>query len=103
MKNSLKGAGYFIGAVTVSHSYNGALGLLMGIIVIAMPWAVLGLDSELGRAGKGNISLRSVFRMNYNISMLSAARMFLFGSRCVPNLYPSQLFASDLIVIDAVV
>ena len=96
MKNSLKGAGYFIGAVTVSQSYNGALGLLMGIIVIAMPWAVLGLDSELGRAGKGNISLRSVFRMNYNISVLSAARMFLFGSRYVSHLGLSKLYASEL-------
>jgi hypothetical protein len=64
-----------------------ALSILIGIIIVAMPWAALGLDSSLGRSKGKPITLRDVFKMHYNINMLSAARLFLFGARCgLPSL-----------------
>ena len=59
-----------------------ALSILIGIIVVAMPWAALGLETSLGRTKGKPITLRDVFKMHYNINMLSAARLFLFGARC---------------------
>ena len=81
-KNSLKGAGYFLGAATVGVSLNLSLSILIGLILLAMPWAAFGLDVQLGRSVGKKVTLRDVFKMNYNINWLSAARMFLFGSRC---------------------
>lgn len=80
-KNSLKGVGYFIGAATLAYNYYFALGLLLVMILAAMPWAIIGLHSDLGRTRKENLTLRRIFQQNYNISVLSVSRFFLFGSR----------------------
>ncbi|KAG2434394.1 hypothetical protein HYH02_012406 [Chlamydomonas schloesseri] len=81
MKNSLKGIGYFIGAAAVSFNYFFALSLLEVMILAAMPWAVLGLSTQLGRARKENLTLSKIFKQPYNINVLSVSRYFLFGSR----------------------
>jgi hypothetical protein len=47
-----------------------------------MPWAAMGLDSSLGKSKGKQITLRDVLKMQYNINVLSAARLFLFGARC---------------------
>lgn len=82
-KNSLKGVGYFAGSALLNVSYEAALGVMMGIVGLALPWAVLGLDSNLGTAKKTNASSwKEVFAFdNKNLNMLSAARLFLFASR----------------------
>ena len=54
---------------------------MMGLVVLAMPWAMFGLDKQLGRSDKKSITLSQVFQMNSKINWLSAARFFLFGSR----------------------
>lgn len=46
------GIGYFIGAACVSFNYFFALSVLMVLILLAMPWAALGLSEQLGRARK---------------------------------------------------
>ena len=47
-KNSLKGVGYFIGAACLEvdddWGYEFALAVLIGIILLAYPWAIVGLD-----------------------------------------------------------
>jgi hypothetical protein len=48
-KNSMKGVGYFIGAASLMVSYYFALGVLVLLILAAMPWAILGLSNQLGR------------------------------------------------------
>lgn len=54
-KNSMKGVGYFIGAASLMVHYYFALGILMLLILAAMPWAVVGLSNQLGRyAAAGN-------------------------------------------------
>eukprot|EP00899_Mesostigma_viride_P013176 jgi/Mesvir1/2185/Mv16690-RA.2 len=80
-KNSLKGVGYFIGAVLVAVNYYVSLSVLVALILMALPWAIQGLDPELGRQNKKSITLASVFKKNHNVNQLSIARFFLFGSR----------------------
>ena len=81
-KNSLKGVGYFLGSALLQISYELALGSMMGLILLAMPWAILGLDKNLGMAKKKNANWKDVFPWdNTNLNYLSAARLFLFASR----------------------
>lgn len=81
-KNSLKGVGYFIGSALIQVDYFLALAVMMGLVLLAMPWAILGLDRDLGTAKKKNASWDEVFDIhNSNLNWLSLARMFLFASR----------------------
>mmetsp|Transcript_5324 Transcript_5324/g.13481 ORF Transcript_5324/g.13481 Transcript_5324/m.13481 type:complete len:631 (+) Transcript_5324:176-2068(+) len=80
-KNSLKGFGYFLGSALVAVNYYLALGVMMGLVVLAMPWAAIGLSKELGQTRKENISMAAIFKQSPQINWLSAARFFLFGSR----------------------
>ena len=48
-KNSMKGVGYFIGAASLMVHYYFALGILLLLILAAMPWAIVGLSNQLGR------------------------------------------------------
>jgi MFS family permease len=81
-KNSLKGVGYFAGSALLNVSYEVALGVMMGIVALALPWAVLGLDPNLGTAKTKNATLKEAFKMdNHNLNVLSLARLFLFASR----------------------
>jgi hypothetical protein len=81
-KNSLKGVGYFAGSALLQVDYFLALGVMMGLVLLAMPWAILGLDQNLGTAKNKNASWREVFNMdNSKLNWLSLARLFLFASR----------------------
>jgi len=81
-KNSLKGVGYFLGSALLQVSYELALAVMMGLIVLAMPWAILGLDRDLGTAKSKNAKWSDIFVFdNRNLNYLSFARMFLFASR----------------------
>jgi hypothetical protein len=81
-KNSLKGVGYFLGSALIQVSYELALFSMMGLVVLALPWAIMGLDKNLGMAKKENSTWRDIFCMdNPNLNVLSLARMFLFASR----------------------
>lgn len=81
-KNSLKGVGYFLGSALLEVSYELALGFMMGLIVLALPFAIWGLDADLGTAKKKNSSFKEIFVWdNFNLNVLSLARLFLFASR----------------------
>jgi len=81
-KNSLKGVGYFLGSALLQVNYELALSVMMGLVALAMPWAILGLDTELGTAKKSNAKWHDVFKLdNHNLNVLSLARLFLFASR----------------------
>jgi len=55
---------------------------MMGLVAIALPFAIFGLDSSLGTAKKSNATCRQVFVTgNANLNWLSLARCFLFASR----------------------
>lgn len=81
-KNSLKGVGYFLGSALLEVSYELALGFMIGLIVIALPFAIFGLSKDLGTAKKTNATFREIFVLdNWNLTCLSVARLFLFASR----------------------
>lgn len=81
-KNSLKGVGYFAGSALLNVSYEAALGTMMGLVALALPWAILGLDRNLGTAKSKSATWKEVFKMdNHNLNVLSLARLFLFASR----------------------
>ena len=81
-KNSLKGVGYFLGVALLLWSYEAALGAMMLLVGIALPFAVFGLDGALGATKKSNATWRQVFVTgNANLNWLSLARCFLFASR----------------------
>lgn len=81
-KNSLKGVGYFLGSALIAVSYELALACMMVLVVLAMPWAILGLDKDLGTAKSKNASWKDVFKLdNTNLNYLCLARLFLFASR----------------------
>ena len=81
-KNSLKGVGYFLGSALIQVRYELALAVMMGFVLAAMPWAILGLDKDLGTAKKKNAAWHEVFDLdNHNLNFLSLARLFLFASR----------------------
>ncbi|KAG2481837.1 hypothetical protein HYH03_019200, partial [Edaphochlamys debaryana] len=99
MKNSLKGIGYFIGAAAVSFNYFFALGLLELLILLAIPWAAVGLSTQLGRARKENLTLRKIFEQPYNINVLSISRYFLFGSRDMWFEVPLPFFLRNTVYV----
>lgn len=80
-KNALKGLGFFLGAALLAWAgYDAALyGMAASIAVTLVAVAVL-LDDDIGKAGT-KPPLSSVLSKSTAINRLSAARLFLFGSR----------------------
>ena len=48
-KNSLKGVGYFLGSALLEVSYKLAMVCMVGLNVIALPFAIFGLDKISAR------------------------------------------------------
>lgn len=80
-KNALKGAGFFLGGVLL-----GWLGFKWSLIAMALGLAVIlaaavvTLPRDMGRA-KVKVKFSQILSKSREINLLSAARMFLFGSR----------------------
>jgi predicted MFS family arabinose efflux permease len=82
-KNTLKGAGFFIGAALMQAlSFRGALLLLAGMLLSVMLVTIWRLPAAVGRMKSGP-RFRQLFSRVAAINRLSAARLFLFGSRDV--------------------
>ncbi|MBF0446988.1 MAG: organoarsenical effux MFS transporter ArsJ [Magnetococcales bacterium] len=82
-KNSLKGAGFFLGGLLLAvFGFQLALILLafgLFITLILTGWL---LPKEMGKA-KSSVKFKQLFSKTPQINRLSAARFFLFGSRDV--------------------
>jgi predicted MFS family arabinose efflux permease len=82
-KNSLKGAGFFIGAALLAWlGFRGALFLLAGGLLIVLMVTLFLLPRELGKS-KAKAKFSQIFSKTRKINWLAAARFFLFGSRDV--------------------
>jgi predicted MFS family arabinose efflux permease len=80
-KNALKGAGFFLGGVLLTWvGFSGALLLMAGGLVIILISAVVNLPQEMGRS-KQKVKFSHLLSKDRKINLLSAARLFLFGSR----------------------
>lgn len=82
-KNALKGVGFFLGGAMLTVF--GFQGAILGMAVaLAIVWilSLINLKQDLGKA-KNKPKFTEVFSKSKAINYLSAARMFLFGSRDV--------------------
>lgn len=99
-KNSLKGVGYFLGSALLEVSYEAALWSMIALVLIALPFAIFGLSKDLGTAKTTNATWREIFVTdNWNLNVLSFARMFLFASRDFWFEVPVSIFC-DLHLIE---
>ncbi|MDN3680177.1 organoarsenical effux MFS transporter ArsJ [Vibrio tapetis subsp. quintayensis] len=82
-KNTLKGAGFFMGGALLSlvGFQNAVLGMAVVLSAVFIASLML-LDNNLGKA-KSKPKFTQVFSKSSSINRLSAARMFLFGARDV--------------------
>lgn len=82
-KNALKGAGFFMGgALLAGLGFAGALWAMAGGLLVILIIVAAALSPEMGMVtGKAKPKFREVFSKDRRINILSAARLFLFGSR----------------------
>lgn len=82
-KNALKGAGFFLGGALLSLiGFEGALFSMGCVLTVVWAFSVVVLKKDLGKA-KSKPKFTEIFSKSRAINYLSAARMFLFGSRDV--------------------
>lgn len=82
-KNSLKGAGFFIGSLLLATvGFQMALLLMAGALFVILVITASLLPGDLGKS-KAKAKFSQVFSKTREINWLSAARFFLFGSRDV--------------------
>ena len=82
-KNTLKGAGYFLGAAMLQlFGFRTALFILAGGLFLVLVLIILLLPGGLGKS-KAQPKFTQVFSKSMAINWLSTARFFLFGARDV--------------------
>ncbi|UYM15358.1 organoarsenical effux MFS transporter ArsJ [Endozoicomonas euniceicola] len=82
-KNALKGAGFFIGGALLSLAgFRFAVLAMASVLAAVFCLSLLWLDKDMGKA-KNKAKFSQIFSGQRSINILSAARMFLFGSRDV--------------------
>ncbi len=82
-KNTLKGVGFFVGALLMSTvGFSVATFSMAAVLVVVLLWSLYCLDSGAGRVDyKPKFS--QMFSPSQSVNHLSAARFFLFGARDV--------------------
>lgn len=82
-KNALKGVGFFLGGLLLTLlGFHEAILVMVIALLIVWTISLVLLKKELGKA-KSKPKFKQIFSKNPSINYLSAARMFLFGSRDV--------------------
>ncbi len=82
-KNALKGLGFFLGGLLLTLlGFQGALQLMAALLFCVWLMSLWLLKQDLGKA-KNKAKFSQIFSKSPAINILSAARMFLFGSRDV--------------------
>jgi MFS family permease len=94
-KNALKGVGFFLGGLLLAqYGFRGALYAMSAMLLVVMLAAMATLPSGMGRV-KGKVKFTNLFSKNRDINWLSAARLFLFGSRDVWFVVGLPVFLAD--------
>lgn len=94
-KNTLKGAGFFLGGLLLTTiGFRGAI-LAMAIMLTAV-WmlSLTCLKKDIGKS-KFKPKFNALFSKSASINVLSAARMFLFGARDVWFVVALPVFLAD--------
>jgi predicted MFS family arabinose efflux permease len=80
-KNALKGAGFFLGGLLLATvGFRSALWLMAAGLALVLLATLFSLPREIGLAKK-KTKFSAIFAKSRDINLLSAARLFLFGSR----------------------
>jgi predicted MFS family arabinose efflux permease len=80
-KNTLKGLGFFLGALLLSQlGFQWALWSMASALVLVLVTGLVGLREDIGKA-REPVRFTHLFSKSREINRLSAARLFLFGSR----------------------
>jgi len=94
-KNALKGVGFFIGAALLSWlGYDEALLTMAAVLTTVLVTILALLRTEIGKA-KRKAPLRSILAKSTAINRLSAARLFLFGSRDIWFVVALPIFLTE--------
>lgn len=82
-KNTLKGAGFFLGGLLLSViGFQNAVLTMAGVLTLVFISSILTLKADMGKA-KNKPKFAEMFSKSESVNILSAARMFLFGARDV--------------------
>ena len=82
-KNALKGAGFFLGGALLSLiGFQNSMLAMASVLVLVLIGSLVFLEKDIGKA-KSKPKFSQLFSNSKAINILSAARMFLFGSRDV--------------------
>ncbi|MGB0867764.1 MAG: organoarsenical effux MFS transporter ArsJ, partial [Granulosicoccaceae bacterium] len=82
-KNTLKGVGFFLGGwLLATLGFRGAVGAMAAALVLVWLSSLVLLRADMGKA-KRKPKFSEIFSRSRSVNILSAARMFLFGSRDV--------------------
>jgi len=82
-KNTLKGVGFFLGSLLLTLlEFRGAIFAMAVALLLVWIFSLIKLRQDLGRS-KNKPKFTTILSKNRSINTLSAARMFLFGSRDV--------------------
>lgn len=82
-KNALKGVGFFCGgALLAGFGFRSAIALMAGVLGVIAIATLLVIDKGLGKTSF-TPKFRDVWSKSSRVNRLSAARLFLFGSRDV--------------------
>ncbi len=96
-KNTLKGAGFFVGAALLQWiGFRGALLVLAGLLAVALAATVWLLPEGVGRM-KSKPKFTQVFSRVAAVNRLAAARFFLFGARDVWFVVGLPVFLYDVL------
>lgn len=80
-KNTLKGAGFFVGAFLLSWlGFQKALLFMSAVLVVVLLLTLVLLPRDLGKIKK-KVKFTHLFSRSSDINWLSSARFFLFGAR----------------------
>lgn len=82
-KNTLKGAGFFLGGALLSLlDFQGAIAVMAAALLLVWLCSLIMLKKDLGKA-KSKPKFSHIFSKSPAVNFLSAARLFLFASRDV--------------------
>ena len=95
-KNALKGVGFFLGAALLAWiGYDAALWTMVALIAVALVLVGVLLNEDIGKA-KVKPPLASILSKSTAINRLSAARLFLFGSRDIWFVVALPVYLSEV-------
>jgi hypothetical protein len=95
-KNTLKGAGFFLGGVLLSNlGFRDALWAMAGGLVLVVTLTAALLPGGIGRA-KSSVKFSQILSKSRAINIISAARMFLFCARDVWFVVALPVFLSEV-------